>query len=111
MQATSRKTHIYADIHEYKIPPLKDMLVLGRNSPIGCIAMRRSLELLIKTPFEHIEIDDECISDILVRQSLLRRCSQEALTDFVLHQIKPMMGPEEVLQVEVDLKVFLSSGL
>lgn len=105
------KVHISARIFEYAIPPLRDMLVLGKNAPIGCVAMRRALELLIKTPYEHIELDDEVISDVIVRQSLLKRLSREALISFVLHQVKPLMGPEEVLQVEVDLKVFLSTGV
>lgn len=109
--ASENKIHISARISEYAIPPLRDMLVLGKNAPIGCVAMRRALELLIKTPYEHIEIDDDVISDILVRQHILRRMSREALVSFVLHQVKPLLGPEEVLQVEVDLKVFLSTGM
>lgn len=105
------QVHISARISEYAIPPLKDMLVLGKNAPIGCIAMRRALELLIKTPYEHIELDDDVISDILVRQHLLKRLSREALVNFVLNQVKPLLDPGEILQVEVDLKVFLSTGI
>lgn len=111
MPSTSEnKAYISAHISEYSIPPLKDMLVLGKDAPIGCIAMRRSLELLIRTPFEHIEVEDDVISDILVRQPLLRRVSKQALIGFVMTQIKPMMGSEEVLQVELDIKVFLSAN-
>lgn len=106
-----RKAHISAHISEYTIPPIKDMLVLGKHAPIGCIAMRRALELLVKTPFEHVEIeDDDVISDILVRQPLLRRVTREELVDFVLTNVKPLLGPEEVLHVEVDINVFLSGG-
>lgn len=101
-------THISAHISEYAIPPIKDMLVLGKHAPIGCVAMRRALELLIKTPFEHIELkDDEIISDILVRQSLLRRLVESDLVAFVLTHVKPLLGAEEVLHVELDVKVFL----
>lgn len=105
-----RKAHLSARISEYAVPPIKDMLVLGKHAPIGCIAMCRALELLIKTPFEHIEIEDEVISDILVRQPLLRRVSKEELIAFVMLHIKPLLGPEEVLHVELDAQVFLASG-
>lgn len=108
---TENKIHISANIGEYAIPPLKDMLILGKDAPIGCIAMRRAIELLIKAPFEHIEIADEVISDILVRQRLLKRVSREALVNFVLNQIKPLMSSDEVLHAEIDIKVFLSAGL
>lgn len=111
MTTSEKKFHISARISEYAIPPLKDMLVLGKEAPIGCIAMRRAIELLIKTPFEHIELDDDVISDVLVRQSILRRVSREGLVDFVITQLKPLMGSDEVLQAEVDINVFLSAGI
>lgn len=108
--SVNKKVHISARIGEYAIPPLKDMLVMGRQAPIGCIAMRRAIELLIKTPFEHIEIEDEVISDILVRQHLLRRVSRDGLIEFVIAHVKPMMGIDEVLHAEIDVNVFLSDG-
>ena len=102
------KHQISAEVSEYLIPPIKDLLVLGKNAPIGCIAMRRALELLIKTPYEHIEVEgDDVISDILVRQPLLRRVPRETLLEFVMHYIKPLLGPEEVLHVAIDAKVLI----
>ncbi len=108
--SVNKKIQLSARVGEYAIPPLKDMLVLGNQSPIGCIAMRRAIELLVKTPFEHIELQDDVISDILVRQHILRRVSREGLIEFVIGQLKPMMGPDEVLHAELDVSVFLSQG-
>lgn len=112
MASTTRlKTHINARISEYAIPPVKDILVMGKDSAIGCIAMRRALELLIKTPFGHIEIKgDDVISDILVRQSLLKRVEKDDLIDFVMTHIKPLLSPEEILHGDIDIDVFLTSG-
>lgn len=108
MEKHPHKYHINAEISEYAFPPIKDMLVLGKDAPIGCIAMRRALELLMKTPYEHIEIDgDDVIGDILVRQPLLKRIPKAHLIQFVLMDIKPLLGPEEVLHVEVDVKVLI----
>lgn len=102
------KHQINAEVSEYLIPPIKDLLILGKNAPIGCIAMRRALELLVKTPYEHIEIPgDDVISDILVRQPLLRRVPKEALLEFIIHHIKPLLGPEEVLHVALDVKTLI----
>ncbi|WP_446808476.1 hypothetical protein ACH50O_14410 [Methylomonas sp. 2BW1-5-20] len=110
-KASQNQIHISANLGEYAIPPLKDMLVLGKESPIGCIAMRRAIELLVKAPFEHIEFDDDVISDILVRQSLLKRISKEALIDFVLIQVKPLMSADEILHAEMDISVQLNTKL
>lgn len=105
-----RKTHISAQVAEYAIPPLKDMLVLGKQAPIGCIAMRRAIELLVTATYEHIEIEDDVISDILVRQRLLQRVSRDKLIDFVLTHVKPLMGIDEVMHASIDVKVFLSES-
>lgn len=104
------RSYISARVGEYSIPPIKDMLILGKDAPIGCIAMRRALELLIKAPYEHIEIEDDVISDILVRQSVLRRISKPQLIDFVLRQIKPLLGSEEVLHAELNIDIYISNN-
>lgn len=105
-----RKTRISAQVGEYTIPPLKDMLVLGRQAPIGCIAMRKAIELLVVTTYEHIEIEDDVISDILVRQHLLKRIPREGLIDFVLAHVKPLMSINEIMHVAIDVNVFLSES-
>lgn len=102
-----------ARIKEFTIPPISDGLVLGKNSPIGCVAIRRALELLMVTPFEHIELGDadDVVGDILVRQTLLRRISKERLAEFVLHRVKPLMGPEEILHLELTVEVLVEDDL
>ena len=110
-KAVPRKLNISARISEYAVPPIKDMLILGKHAPVGCIAVCRALELLVKMPFEHIEIDnDDVICDILVRQPLLRRVSREELIHFVLIHIKPLMGPGEVFHAELNIDLFLAGG-
>lgn len=110
MSASQNKHHLSARITEYKMPPIKDALVLGRDTPIGCHAMRRALSLLIKSPYEHIELEDEVISDILVRQSLLRRLSREQLIQFVLRNIKPLMAEDEVLHLDIEVEVVVEAS-
>lgn len=110
MASSVQKIEISSRVGEYAIPPLKDMLVLGKDSPIGCVAMRRAIELLVKAPFEHIELDDDVISDILVRQQLLKRVPKDALVDFVVDHIKPLMGSDEVMHAEITVNVLLSAA-
>jgi hypothetical protein len=97
-------------VQEFGIPPIRDGLVLGRQSPIGCAAIRKALNLLSASPFAHIELEDEVISDIVIRQTLLRRVPRESLIAFVLERIKPLMGPEEILHLELQVEVLLEVG-
>ena len=94
-------------IKEFAIPPIHDGLVLGKTSPIGCGAIRKAIDLLVPSPFEHIEVHDEVVGDVLVRSAILRRIPQEKLVAFVLRRIKPLMGPEEILHLDLDAEVTL----
>ncbi|HWP00917.1 MAG TPA: hypothetical protein VNL74_09885 [Methylococcus sp.] len=94
-------------VREFHMPPINDGVVLGREAPIGCQAFRRALELLVVAPFEHIELEDEVVGAILVRRALLRRISKEYLTDFVLQRIKPLMGPEEILHLDLHAEIWI----
>lgn len=92
-------------VKEFRIPPICGGVVLGREAPIGCAAFRKALELLVVSPFEHIELDDEVISDILVRRAFLRRVPRNYLIQFVLQRIKPLMGAEEIMQLDLDAEI------
>ncbi|MEW6681297.1 MAG: hypothetical protein AB1451_00030 [Nitrospirota bacterium] len=107
---SERRQHsIRVRIREFGIPPIHDGLVLGKKSPIGCEAFRRAISLLVATPFEHIELDDGVIGDILIRANILRRIPKDKLISFVLQQVKPLMEPEDVLHMDVDLEVSLET--
>jgi hypothetical protein len=107
MRKETRHHSIRARITEFLLPPIDDGLVLGRDSPIGHVAIGRALSLLTVTPFEHVEVDDEVIGDILVRSAILRKISADQLREFVLASIKPLMGPEEIIQLNIEVEIRL----
>lgn len=106
-QPVSSRHVLKARVREFGIPPIRDGLVLGKSSPIGCVALRKALNLLGASPFAHIEIEDDVVSDIVVRQTLLRRIPRETLIAFVLDRIKPLMEPEEILHLDLEAEVLL----
>ncbi len=95
-------------IREFRIPPVQDALVLGRRAGVGCHAIRKALHLLMAAPFVHIELDDEIVSDLIVRDTVLRRFPRDQLVTFVLERIKPLMGEEEILHLEIETEVDLT---
>ncbi|MEK7347749.1 MAG: hypothetical protein AABZ94_02650 [Candidatus Eisenbacteria bacterium] len=105
--ASNTKTTIRARVKEFGVPPIHDGLVVGKRAPIGCAALRQCLKLLAPSAFEHIEIEDDVISDILVRHQILKRIPQETLIAFVVERIKPLMGDEEILHLDLEAEVIL----
>jgi hypothetical protein len=43
----------------------------------------------------------------VVRRAILRRIPKETLIAFVLNRIKPLMGTEEILQLDIEAEVLL----
>ena len=98
--------------HEFILPPVRDALVIGRNSPVGCMAMQRALGLLSTALFESIEIPDHpTISDFNVRKDILRRVSRERLVQFIVQRIAPLMGDTEVLHLDLEIVIEVEAGL
>lgn len=92
---------------EFVIPPVRDALVVGKTSPIGCVALKKALTLLHGEPFEDIHPDDEVVGDILIRANILRKVSRDKLERLVLERIKPLMVPGEVIHLDIEVEVFL----
>ncbi len=107
MPVKEAKHAVKARVREFGVPPIHDALILGRRSAIGCVAMRKALSLLVAQPFEHIEIEDDVIGDILVRAAILRRVPLEKLIEFVRTHIKPMMTDNEVLHLDIEAEVIV----
>jgi len=106
----SQRQIIRARAREFVLPPIVDGLVLGRFSPIGHVAVGKALALLTTTPFEYVPIEDEVIGDVLVRRAVLRKISADALRGFIITHVKPLMGPEEILHLDLEVEIALESA-
>jgi hypothetical protein len=94
-------------IREFTTPPVRDALVLGKKCPIKCPEMRRALAFMQTAPFEHIEFEDDTISDILVRSAILRRIPRDRLICLVIRSVKPYMGIEDIIQVDFEAEAIV----
>ncbi len=105
VSAANMKYTLKARVREFGVPPIHDALVLGKRSPIGCTAIRKALEYLVACPFDHIEFEDDVISDIIVRSAIVRRVPKDRLIGFVVSQIKPLMAADEILHLDLDVEI------
>jgi len=100
-------TRLRARVTEFGYPPVHDALVIGKAAPLGTEAFRRAVSLLVATPFENVELEDEIISSILVRAAILRRVSRDRFLQFVMSRVKPLMAGDEILHLDVEVEVDL----
>lgn len=60
--------------------------------------------------FAHYEVEDDVVSNILVRAAIVRRVPSEKLIAFVLEKVKPLMGAEEILHLDVEIELALEEA-
>jgi len=107
MKNHKKKHEIHIRLSEFALPPIRDGLVLGQQSPIGAVAVGQALNLLSATSFTHIPVEDEVIADVIIRNAILRKVSIEDIRRLVLEEVKPLMGPEEILHLQIDIHIVL----
>lgn len=109
--ANGVSVNVRLQFQEFKIPPVRDALVMGQKSPIGNEAVRRSLTLLHVAPFELIELngenEDDIVGAILVRNSVLNKIPRDKLVRLVVERVKPFMTAEEILHLHLEAEVSL----
>jgi len=107
----SNEQYIRVRLKALEMPPVKDGIVIGRSAPMGSEAMMRTLKLMSNERFVHLAIDDEIISDAIVRESVLKKLKQDKLTSFILSRIRPMMTDNELLLLDMDIEVVVEDTL
>lgn len=103
--------HVTLRVQEFRIPPIRDCIVVGRTSPVGCMALKKALLLMHGEPFEDLHPRHNVVGNILIRGHLLRRIPREKLTALILNRIAPLMGESEVIRVDVEVEVCLEDQL
>lgn len=106
-----RKCRLRARVTEFSYPPIHDGVVLGRNAPLGLEAFRKAISLLVASPFEHLKVEDDVVSDILIRAAVLRRLDPEKIVAFVLRQVKPLMSGDEILHLDLETEIELEDEI
>ncbi len=99
------KKHIQMRIRDFKIPIVRDIVVVGAGSPIGPEAMNRALGLMNGRPFERIDVNDATVAAIIVRRDILKRLPIDELKVLILESVKNLMSPHEVMMIDIDAEL------
>ncbi|QRG65516.1 hypothetical protein [Brevibacillus choshinensis] len=103
---SSRKATLTLKISEFEVPPMQDMLIIGRKAPIGPEAARRMAEALSPEQFTLMKMDHPKIEAVLLRNSLLQMIDEKLLMNIILEEAERMISDSMVLRSE--LKIAMS---
>lgn len=101
----SRKATLSLKISEFEVPPMQDLLIIGKKAPIGPEAVRRMAEALSPEQFTLIKIDHPKIEAVLLRKSLLQMLDEQLLTAIIMEEAGRMISDSMVLRSELKISV------
>jgi hypothetical protein len=108
----TNEPYVKVRIKALEIPPVKDGIVIGQSAPMGADAMLRTLKLMSTEHFVHMVIaDDAIVSDVIVREAVLRKLKEDRLRLFILRRIKPLMAANELLMLDMEIEVVIEESL
>ncbi len=110
MNNTAKTSYsVNLDFEAIKLPPVTDILVLGKKSPQGKYGVLHSFELISPDVFDLIEIDDEAnenVEAVIVNKSILKKLPKEKIIEILEEYVFPYITRGEAVKVNFDVQIF-----
>ena len=101
----SRKATLSLKITEFEVPPMQDLLIIGKKAPIGPEAVRRMSEALSPEQFTLFKVDHPKIEAVLVRNSILQVLDHSVLMNIIMEEAERLILDTMVLRSELKISV------
>ena len=87
------------------LPPFQDILVLGRENPLGMNGVGQCLDLLVPDGFDRFEVDDDHVAAVIVNKDILLRLKPNEVIKILRDKVFPFIGKTEIVKVDFTTKV------
>lgn len=88
--------------HSIKLPPVTDILILGKKFPHGKIGVSEAFKLIAPDEFDMYEINEESdiIEAVLINRMILKRMPAEKVIDILRQKVFPYVSKGEAIKVD-----------
>ncbi len=104
----SRKADVKIRFSDFEIPPMQDVLLIGRRAAIGPEAVRRMVDALAPGQYEVIEMENGHIEAIAVRVDLFNWVKRERLVDMILGEVNMFTCDKSLLKAKLSITVSIT---
>lgn len=108
---SSKKAEITMRMSEFEMPPMQDVLIVGRRAPIGPEAARRMVDILSPEQYEIIKVDHPAIEAIVVRKALFNILPQEKLIALLLEEGGKVANESTIVKAQVNIVLQISKSI
>ena len=108
---STKKAEITMRLSEFEVPPMQDVLIVGRKAPIGPEAARRMVDILSPEQYEIIEIDHPVIEAIVIRKSLTNMIAKEKLITLILDEGGKVANESTIIKAYINIVLHVSKSI
>jgi hypothetical protein len=108
---STKKAEISMRLTEFDIPPIQDVLIIGKKAPIGPEAVKRMVNILSPDQYEIIKIDHDCIEAIVIRKPLLNMLPQDKLVAFILEEGGKVANDTMIIKAQLNIVLQVSKSI
>ncbi|CAM4286551.1 hypothetical protein L1N85_07780 [Paenibacillus alkaliterrae] len=101
----SRKATLSLKISEFEVPPMQDLLIIGKKAPIGPEAVKRMAQALSPEQFTIVKLEHAKIEAVLIRNSLFQMLDEKVLMQIILEEADRLISDNMVLRSELKISV------
>ncbi|SHF02177.1 hypothetical protein [Desulforamulus putei] len=108
---STRKAEITIRLSEFEVPPMQDVLIVGRKAPIGPEAARRMVDILSPEQYEIVEIEHPVIEAIVIRKSLTNMITKDRLIPLILDEGGKVANESTIIKAQLNIVLQVSKSI
>lgn len=100
---STKKAEITIRLSEFEMPPMQDVLIVGKRAPIGPEAARRMVDILSPDQYEIVRVDHAVIEAIVIRKALLNMLPKEKLIALILEEGGRIANESTIIKAQINI--------
>ena len=109
MLNSERSYTVNLDFEVIKLPPVTDILVVGKKVPQGKNGILRSFDLILPDVFELID-QEECndlnVEAVIINKSILQKLPKEKVVAILKEYVFPYVSKGESVKVNFNVHIY-----
>ncbi len=107
----NKKVELNMRLSEFEMPPMQDVLIVGKMAPIGAEAARRMVDILSPNQYEIRKIDHFSIEALVIRKALLKMIPESKLIALILEEGEKVANETMIIRVQINITILVSKSI
>lgn len=107
----SKRAEITIRLSEFEMPPMQDVLIVGKRAPIGPEAAKRMVDILSPEQYQIIKIDHSVIEAIVIRKSLMQMIEKDKLISIILDEGGKVANESTIIKAQLNIVIQVSKSI